>query len=118
MYPYLTGSASWLLLTLLCESFGVQGSYGNLSLGPRLVSAQFDAHGVAGIRTQFAERCLEIFFHNPANLNYGQYQVQRILVDGVEETFDRQEERAVLRREIILELSARPQVHRIDVTLG
>ena len=32
MYHYLTGSASWLLLTVLTQMYGVRGSAGNLSL--------------------------------------------------------------------------------------
>ena len=32
MYPYLTGSASWYLLTLAAKVFGVAGKLGNLSL--------------------------------------------------------------------------------------
>ena len=43
MYPYLTGSASWYLLTLLTEVFGVKGDLGDLVLAPKLVAAQFDS---------------------------------------------------------------------------
>ena len=65
MYPWLTGSASWYLLTLLTEVFGVKGDLGDLVLEPKLVAAQFDSQGDASIRTRFAERDLEIVYHNP-----------------------------------------------------
>ncbi|MCD4685888.1 MAG: cellobiose phosphorylase, partial [Anaerolineae bacterium] len=35
MYTYLTGSASWLLLTLTTEVFGVKGDLGDLALEPK-----------------------------------------------------------------------------------
>ena len=38
MYPYLTGSASWYLLTLVTEVFGVKGELGDLALEPKLVT--------------------------------------------------------------------------------
>ena len=47
MYPWLTGSASWYLLTLLTEVFGVKGDLGDLILEPKLVAAQFDSQGDA-----------------------------------------------------------------------
>ena len=42
MYTYLTGSASWYILTLVTEAFGVRGLLGDLLLEPKLVVAQFD----------------------------------------------------------------------------
>ena len=30
MYPYLTGAASWYMLTMVTEVFGVSGEYGDL----------------------------------------------------------------------------------------
>ena len=37
-YAFLTGSASWLLLTLLTQAFGVRGKLGDLVLEPKLVA--------------------------------------------------------------------------------
>lgn len=42
MYPWLTGSASWYLLTLVTEVFGVKGQLGDLLLQPKLLATQFD----------------------------------------------------------------------------
>ena len=65
VYPYLTGSASWYLLTLLTEAFGVRGKLGDLQLTPRLVQEQFNAEGEASVRTFFAGRKLDISYQNP-----------------------------------------------------
>jgi Cellobiose phosphorylase len=53
MYHYLTGAASWLLLTLLNEVYGVKGSLGDLMLQPKLVKEQFDRNSTAAVFTVF-----------------------------------------------------------------
>ena len=70
LYPWLTGSASWYLLTLLNEVYGVRGNLGDLVLAPKLVAVQFDDRGEAAVRTQFAGCDLEIVYHNPRRLEY------------------------------------------------
>lgn len=46
-YHYLSGSASWLLMTVLTVVFGIRGEYGDLVLHPKLVRDQFDLNGRA-----------------------------------------------------------------------
>ena len=75
MYPYLTGSASWYLLTMLTEVLGVKGQFGDLVLEPKLVPEQFDADGRASVLTLFAGRKLRITYHNPDCLPWGVYSV-------------------------------------------
>ena len=82
VYPYLTGSASWYLLTLLTEVYGVQGQAGDLRLRPRLVREQFNVEGRAGIRALFAGRTLDIVYHNPAGLDAGDYSIVTVTLDG------------------------------------
>jgi cellobiose phosphorylase len=81
MYPYLTGSASWYLLTLVTRAFGVYGILGDLALNPKLVRDQFGPDGEAGVTTLFAGRKLEIAYHNPSRLDFGSYRVGSILLD-------------------------------------
>lgn len=64
MYPFLTGSASWYMLTLLSEVFGVKGRLGDLVLAPRFAASQADNASV-GIR--FAGKALEIEYHRSHN---------------------------------------------------
>jgi cellobiose phosphorylase len=82
MYPYLTGSASWYLLTLVTRAFGVYGKLGDLVLNPKLVRDQFGADGEAGVTILFAGRKLEITYHNPSRLGFGSYRVGSIILDG------------------------------------
>lgn len=82
MYPYLTGSASWLLLTLANEIFGVKGHLGDLVLEPKLAAGQFDSDGCAQVNLLFAGRRLSVTYHNPARLDYGSYTIKALTLDG------------------------------------
>jgi cellobiose phosphorylase len=82
MYHYLTGSASWLVLTQLIHVFGVRGLRGDLMLAPQLVKEEFDKKGIASVICQFAGHRLNVAYHNPQGLDAGQYTVKEILIDG------------------------------------
>ncbi|MHB8127738.1 MAG: GH36-type glycosyl hydrolase domain-containing protein [Mobilitalea sp.] len=82
LYHYLTGSASWLLLTVLTEMFGIKGSLGNLLLEPKLMLEQFDENQEAHAQLIFADRKLMIQYCNKAAKEYGIYQVGKITLDG------------------------------------
>lgn len=82
MYHYLTGSASWLVLTLLTQSFGVRGLYGDLWLDPKLVKKQFNLKGQASVSCQFAGQNITIAYDNPKKLEFDRYRIKAITVDG------------------------------------
>lgn len=115
VYPYLTGSASWYLLTLLTEVYGVQGKLGDLRLRPCLVREQFDAEGRAGVRALFAGRLLDIVYHNPARLDAGDYIIAAVTLDGHALPITPGAE-VVIERAQIAALDAEA-AHRIEVTL-
>lgn len=85
MYSYLTGAASWYMLTLVTEVFGVKGEVGNLLLEPKLVKEQFDQEGYAGIRMLFAGKKLSIRYHNVNEKEFGDYKVASAVLDGNQE---------------------------------
>ena len=117
MYPYLTGSASWYLLTMLTEVLGVKGRFGDLVLEPKLVLEQFDADGRASVLTLFAGRKLEVTYHNPDRLPWGMYAIAGIRLDSEEAPYERQGRAAVLPQEIITALAAE-RVHTLEVFLA
>lgn len=84
MYHYLTGAASWYMMTMITQAFGVRGEAGELLLQPKLTAGQFDADGIAAVGVTFADRNLEIRYENPDHLEYGQYQIHKILCGGAE----------------------------------
>jgi cellobiose phosphorylase len=62
MYAYLTGSASWFVLTLLTEVFGVRGKNGDLLIEPKLCIDNFKHSSTIRIQRNFAGRNLLIEF--------------------------------------------------------
>ena len=84
MYHYLTGAASWYMMTMITQAFGVRGEAGDLALEPKLTAAQFDAAGEAAVSVTFAGRQLEVCYRNPDKLEYGAYQIGQVLCDGAE----------------------------------
>jgi len=116
LYPYLTGAASWYLLTLLTQAFGVKGELGALVLEPKLVREQFDAEGQASVTTVFAGRRLRITYHNPADLDWDSYGIREITVDGTPVSFTGSGRRARIARAELLALTE-PSVHHLDVQL-
>ncbi|MBC8061827.1 MAG: cellobiose phosphorylase [Clostridiaceae bacterium] len=82
MYQYLTGAASWLLLTVLNEVYGVKGLLGDLMLEPKLVSAQFDNTQVASVFTVFRDKKLNIVYKNEKKFEYGEYKINSATLDG------------------------------------
>ncbi len=82
VYHYLTGAASWLLLTVLTEMFGVKGDYGNLKLEPKLLAKQFDEKKEAAVRLTFAGKKLLVTYSNPLMKSYGEYEVKGVDLNG------------------------------------
>jgi cellobiose phosphorylase len=114
MYTYLTGSASWYLLTLVTQAFGVRGQFGDLVLEPKLVAEQFDQNGKARIITRFANREVEITYFNQARLGYGDYQISAASLDDqpVEST-----RLSILIPRSRISTLAPDRIHRIEIVL-
>lgn len=81
LYNYLTGSASWYMLTVLNEMFGVRGILGDLLVEPKLMASQFDAKGKASITSYFVGKKLTVIYENLENKEYGDYEVEEILIN-------------------------------------
>ncbi len=117
MYHYLTGSASWVLLTVLTEIFGVKGKLGDLMLEPKLIREQFDASGAASIETIFADKQLQIVYQNKGLLDYGKYKIKAISIDGQSAGITELGQSTVIPRTRIEGLDG-GKVHQIVVELG
>jgi len=117
MYPYLTGSASWLLLTMLTELFGVRGYLGDMVLEPKLPINLFDEEEKAAVSTRFAGRKLTITYINPERIEYGVYVIVTVTINGTEVAFDQSSSSVIIPRKEITTLS-QDQKHEIDVELG
>lgn len=81
MYHYLTGSASWLLFTMLAHVFGVRGDTGDLVIDPKLVKSQFGKSRKVSVNTTFAGKRIQVNYFNPDNLDYGEYKISNISIN-------------------------------------
>lgn len=84
MYSYLTGAASWLMLTMITEVFGVRGKAGDLLLQPKLLAQQFDERQTASVSIPFAGKSLKIRYENPLGKDFGSYVIGSVSCDGEE----------------------------------
>ena len=62
VYHYLTGAASWLILTVLTEMFGIKGEFGDMKFEPKLLESQFDSQGQAGVSFEFNGKPVDITY--------------------------------------------------------
>lgn len=82
LYHYLTGAASWYMMTMITEVFGVRGEAGDLAVRPKLLKKQFDENQTASIRLFFGGKEFEVIFKNTEDAEYGAYKIGRAECDG------------------------------------
>ncbi len=114
LYHYLTGAASWYMMTVITEVFGVHGENGDLVITPKLLRKQFDEEGKASISLLFAGKELEVTIKNTSAKEYHEYKigsaecdgVKLNIVDGIKVVMTKEEVDALI-----------PGVHRLTVEL-
>ena len=79
VYHYLTGAASWLMLTVLTEMFGIKGSYGDMVFEPKLLPSQFDGDDKASVEFEFNGKPVTVIYKKSSSAAL----VKSITVDGV-----------------------------------
>jgi cellobiose phosphorylase len=113
MYSYLTGSASWLFLTVLTEMYGVKGDLGNLCLEPNLTLEQFDSEGQATVSTSFANRDITVTYTNPKKLHYTDYKLESVMINTLQVDPEVAEnKKIILSREMI---QSYPTSDKLDI---
>ena len=106
MYSYLTGSASWFILTLLTQVFGIRGEYGDLIIEPKLTVEQFKAQNTIGVTTHFADKLIEVKFINPRKKKFGKYSINKVTFNGKIIAENLKEPRFLLSRSKFIALSS------------
>jgi len=116
-YHYLTGAASWLVLTKLTQVFGIRGDGGDLVLEPKLLGEEFDPNTAKAIVIcHFAGKKITVSFENSKKLDYGTYGIKEVLLNEKTVTLDQLNTNSVkIQREII---ENAPQTCDLRVVLG
>ena len=94
-YHYLSGSASWLLMTVLTQMYGVRGEYGDLVLQPKLVKEQFDSKGEAKTCAFFLGKRIVVNYKNSNGLDYENYGIAAVKVNDVPVEFNLVEKKKI-----------------------
>ncbi len=116
MYSYLTGSASWFVLTMLTQVFGIKGKGGDLLIEPKLCLGQFKDTSAISINRNFAGRILEIKFFNPKKLEYGRYRIIKARLNSQDLTFQESQYIVINSRRILSLPSDR--INSLKIVLG
>lgn len=115
LYAYLTGAASWYMLTMITEVFGVRGDLGDLVIAPALMPEQYNENGQASLTMEFAGRKLEICICNPEKKLPSEYKIKTVWCDE-KEMKNKQSTCVRIDRELLEKLSVK-ETHRIKVEL-
>jgi cellobiose phosphorylase len=105
VYGWLTGSASWYLLTMLTQVYGVRGYLGDLLLAPNLAPEQYDARGEASVGAGFAGRAIEVIYRNPDRLAPRACRIEGVTLDGARCPLERVAQGARISRATVAALS-------------
>ena len=118
MYSYLTGSASWYILTMLTQVFGVRGHFGNMIIEPKLTAKQFNSSDTVSISCYFAQRRLSIVYINPTKTDIDNYKIKDVKIKPFAIAFKRSSLRKLkFSREDILSFPKNTHI-TIEITLG
>jgi len=116
MYSYLTGSASWFMLTMLTQVFGVKGQNGDLMIEPKLSTEHFRKNSSISVERVFAGKRLKIKFLNLGKLSCGKYKIVKACLNLKNLPIDKRSY-LVFTREVILGLPAR-KLNLIEIHLA
>lgn len=81
-YPYLTGAASWYMMTMVTQIFGFRGEWGDLVLEPKILLRQFDESGNYSAQFPFRGQTYAVVYQNPQKKEYGDYRITEVWLDG------------------------------------
>ncbi|MFA4988539.1 MAG: cellobiose phosphorylase [Candidatus Omnitrophota bacterium] len=116
MYAYLTGSASWFILTMLTRVFGVRGNNGDLIIEPGLSREFFRQGARVSVERVFSGRRIKVNFWNKQGLDYGKYRITGVALDSVPLPVEQPGFLVVPRKKLLS--MPKDRIHLIDVFLG
>ena len=116
MYSYLTGSASWFILTMLNQVFGVRGEDGDLVIEPKLSAEHFRNNSSISVERMFAGKKIRVKILNPGKLVYGKYKIVKACLNLKNLPIDKRGY-LIFTREVLLGLPAH-KLNLIEIHLA
>lgn len=115
LYAYLTGAASWYMLTMITEVFGVKGDCGDLKIAPALMPEQYNQDGKAVLKMTFAGRNFEIIFYNKEKKEFNQLKIRKAVCDG--KALEIAAERCTILSKREIQMLSVKETHKIEIEL-
>ncbi|MBS3821404.1 MAG: cellobiose phosphorylase, partial [Phycisphaerae bacterium] len=98
-YHYLTGSATWLMIAIVTQMYGIRGRRGDFVINPKLKVEQFGNSGQCTIQCNFRNRRMRVTYRNPQAVEWDSYAVKSVTVNGNKVSFNIDGPRATLSAE-------------------
>ena len=117
LYHYLTGSASWLVLTMLEQVFGVGSRYGDLRLAPKFTPQQIKDLGQMSVQASFADKKIKVVYRNPRQLAHGQYAIKDIHLNGAKLNFTAPSPAEAVIKRADFQALASKEINLLEITL-
>jgi len=115
MYSYLTGSASWFVLTLLTEVFGVKGRDGDLCIEPKIHPQQFSDSQEVSVQRTFAGKKFQIKFSHPKGTPRKDYKIIKARLNDQDLALEASA--LLIKRQELFRLPS-DRVNRLEIVLG
>lgn len=116
LYSYLTGAASWYMLTMVTAVYGIHGNLGNLVIAPNLMLDQYDENGNAGLTFQFSGHEFDILVHNSDKIEPEYARIKEALCDGIK--LENVTENSVKLMKADIDRLSNKQCHVIQINIG
>lgn len=81
-YMYLTGSSTWIFLSLVTQVFGIRGKEGNLLINPKLSDWFFDPNGKAGIEFSFQNKRMRVDYFSKERKSPSEYRITDVRINN------------------------------------
>lgn len=118
MYHYLTGAASWFMLTVITQMYGIRGELGDMVMEPKLLKEQFDEKGQAALNLLFQDKRWNVVYTNASGKEYGDYVVEAVILDGKEVSLKAKEDGLAVIAKEVLDGLAKDTEHTLEITLS
>lgn len=114
LYSYLTGAASWYLLTMVTEVFGVRGNAGDLYIEPKLLKEQFNEEGIAAIQVPFRGHRFKVVFKNTKHKDYGEYSISNVIIDSTSKVKP-QKNQVIIPEKLLIDWNEKDHIVEIEL---
>lgn len=75
LYPYLTGSASWLIRSLISEAWGLKFSSGKITISPKIVKDNFRFSKRISLTVNIKGKLITLLYKNLGRKDYPYYRI-------------------------------------------